>query len=509
MTKSLLQSALGSTMLVNLSGQSYQTRSTSFGSETCINLFPSVGATNTKYASVLYTTPGLTQFVDLTGHEVRALFEKDDVLYAVVDQYLYTITVNPNTQAITSTQVGSLQSNAGQVSIIDNDTQLMLADGLYGYYYTIATSTLTWIQGQAFGAITKLTYQDGYGIMNENGTNKFRITGINNFSTIDALDFASTNSTPDPIVSLIATKLMLLLFKKRSTEIWLDSGAAAFPFERRSDITMTQGCAAAFSVAEADNSVFWLTKSRSGQGFVVRMDGYAPKVISTEPIDYMISQFSRIDDAIGYVYSEQGHLFYVLTFPTADRTLVYDASASAWHERRSTISTNNTSKQGRHRGNCYAFFNNKHYVGDFQSGKIYEMRSDVYTEGEAAIVRQRRFAHFFDEQKRVSINSFNLDVEKGIGLATGQGSDPQIMLKISRDGGHTWGNELWRSAGKIGEYGKRIKWNRLGYSRDWVGELTMSDPVPWVIMGATLDISGESPMPKKPYVPPTTTAATK
>ena len=80
-----------------------------------------------------------------------------------------------------------------------------------------------------------------------------------------------------------------------------------------------------------------------------------------------------------------------------------------------------------------------------------------------------------------------LDIEPGVGLVTGQGDDPQMMLKWSDDGGITYGNEIWRSMGKIGEYRTKLVWSRLGGSRDRVYWSEITDPVKRVIVGAALD----------------------
>jgi hypothetical protein len=72
------------------------------------------------------------------------------------------------------------------------------------------------------------------------------------------------------------------------------------------------------------------------------------------------------------------------------------------------------------------------------------------------------------------------------------GYDPQVMLRWSDDSGHTWSSEHWTSMGKIGEYGYRTFWRRLGSSRDRVYEVSGTDPVKIAIMGAELVLSPTS-----------------
>ena len=84
-----------------------------------------------------------------------------------------------------------------------------------------------------------------------------------------------------------------------------------------------------------------------------------------------------------------------------------------------------------------------------------------------------------------------LDFATGVGLTTGQGSDPQVMLRWSDDGGDTWSNEHWRSLGKTGAKKTRVHWNRLGQFGDKgrIFELTKSDPVEFSLLGAHADLN--------------------
>ena len=94
--------------------------------------------------------------------------------------------------------------------------------------------------------------------------------------------------------------------------------------------------------------------------------------------------------------------------------------------------------------------------------------------------------------KRTAQHSLQLDAETGVGLNTGQGSVPEVMLRWSDDGGHTFSNEHWREMGNIGQFGYRTIWRRLGMTqkiRDRVYEVSGTDPVKIAIMGAELLIS--------------------
>jgi hypothetical protein len=219
---------------------------------------------------------------------------------------------------------------------------------------------------------------------------------------------------------------------------------------------------------------------------VIRADGYSPSIVSTNHLHYLFESYTTTSDAIGFGYVQEGHSFYVLTFPTEKKTWVYDASTNLWHQRRS-YPVDAAGDEGRHRANCYAFFDGKHLVGDYTDGKIYEWDMGVYKDGTQTIRRIRTSQIVHNDRKNIFFHKFELDFEGGVGLATGQGNDPQAMLQWSDDGGHTWSNEQWVDIGPIGEYTARAVWRRLGRSRNRVFRVMVSDPVKFVLIAAHLD----------------------
>jgi hypothetical protein len=240
-----------------------------------------------------------------------------------------------------------------------------------------------------------------------------------------------------------------------------------------------------------DNGLFWLGKDARGQGMVYRANGYSGQRISTHAVEWHIQQYGDLSDAIGYTYQQDGHSFYVLIFPGADTTWVYDVATQAWHERAGFANGDFT----RHRSNCQAFFGTKVMVGDYQNGNVYSFDLDDYSDNGSIQKWLRSWRALPTGQnnlKRTAHHSLQLDCESGVGLNLGQGSDPQVMLRWSDDGGHTWSNEHWVSIGRIGEYYRRAIWRRLGMTlklRDRVYEVSGTDPVKIAIMGAELILS--------------------
>jgi hypothetical protein len=195
-----------------------------------------------------------------------------------------------------------------------------------------------------------------------------------------------------------------------------------------------------------------------------------------------------MSDATAYTYQQDGHAFYVLNFPTGGTTWVYDVSTGVWHERAYLDNGQFT----RHRGNCQCNFSGDIIIGDYETGNIYTFDLTVYADNGGAqkwLRSWRALPTGRNDLHRTAHHSLQLNCEVGTGLNTGQGSDPQVMLRWSDDGGHTWSGEHWTGMGAIGAYGQRAIWRRLGMTtkiRDRVYEVSGSDPVKMDIIGAEL-----------------------
>jgi hypothetical protein len=200
------------------------------------------------------------------------------------------------------------------------------------------------------------------------------------------------------------------------------------------------------------------------------------------PVEQAIRGYSTIADAFALCFQIDGHAFYVLVFPTADATWLYDASTQQWFEWSWRNPSDNTDH--RHRANCYVFFNEKHLVGDWETGKIYSLEMEVYTDNGDPIRRKRITQTLSEDGARLFFEELQIDMETGVGLASGQGSDPMVMLRYSNDNGHSWSNTKQKSIGQQGDYDARVKFGPTGSARNRVWELTMTDPVKFAVFGA-------------------------
>jgi hypothetical protein len=469
-------------------GQTYVARSVNAADARMVNLFAEV-LSEGKEAAFLQRAPGLRKLNTIGNGPIRGLWAfspQDGVGFVVSGTQLYKID-----NAYTATLIGTV-AGTGPVSIADNGTQLFIAANGPSYIYNNTTNAFGQITDPDFPGAVTVAYLDGYFVFNEPNSQKMWVTQLLDGTSIDPLDFASTEGSPDGLVAVLSNFREIWAFGTNSIEVWYDSGASDFPLQRIQGAFNELGCAAPYSIAKVDNGLFWLGRDRRGQGIVYQANGYSGQRISTHAVEWQIQQYADLTDAIAYTYQQDGHSFYVLIFPTANTTWVYDLATQAWHERAGFTDGAFT----RHRSNCQMAFNNEVVVGDFQNGNIYAFDLDDYSDNgqiQKWLRSWRALGPGKNDLKRTAQHSLQLDIESGVGLNLGQGSDPQVMLRWSDDGGHTWSNEHWSPVGKIGEYYKRVFWRRLGMTlklRDRVYEVSMTDPVKVAIMGAELHASG-------------------
>ena len=365
---------------------------------------------------------------------------------------------------------------------------------------TNATTTIT-LTVAAFGQITdpgvvpadRLAFIEGWIIANQSGTRNFITTGPTPYSqTFPATFFALKDSSTDNLITLEEQNRELWLVGERTSEVWYQSGGQNFAFSRIPGVGPQIGCSAKHSIARVGSALIWLARNEQGENMIVMTEQYSWKRISNHAVEHAISQYPLVSDAIGYGYEDEGHLFYVLIFPTADKTWCFDATATenlgkmCWHERLSFDP--NLGVYHRHRSNYFMNLQNLRLVGDYQTGQIHQMSRQFYTDNGAPLRAQRRAKHVWEKAERTRVFQSSLQIEftPGVGLQVGQGSNPQVMVRWSNDGGFTWSNEYWLPIGAAGQTRNRARINRMGEARDRVYEINFSDPTPRDVIGATL-----------------------
>lgn len=452
-------------------GEAYAVASAAVSSQECINLYPQIEKDG-KTVAALYGTPGLSVFGTYGDGPVRMVHVMGAFLYVLSGDTLFEVD-----SAGSGTDKGTVNSSTGDVSYDDNGTQLcfVIPGDNQSWIYTVIGG-LAQITDADFVTSATVTFIDSYFVFSRKDSAQFHISAVNDGTVYNALDFATAESDPDLLISAVKINDQLWLFGEISTEIWHNTGNSTFTFEKIIGATIDRGCAAAGSIVRIDNSVMWL-----GDDGIFYRAADAPLRISTHAIETSISGYIKIDDARSYTYVDRGHTFYVTTFPSEDVTWVYDVSTQMWHRRKSD-------GVGRHFGSEYVKFRRNKLVGSFNSGIIYKYDNLVYTDNGSTILRTRVEKPIFGDTRRMFMPELQVDFEGGVGLTTGQGSDPQAMLSWSDDQGKTWSNEIWASIGKKGDGTTRARWTRLGQFRQRIFKLTISDPVKIVIPGSFADI---------------------
>jgi hypothetical protein len=469
-------------------GSSYVARSVNAADNRMVNLFPEILPDGGKEAAFLSRCPGLELLQTIGTGPIRGLWVSQvdgTIFYVASGTEFYKLT----SMTGTPTKLGDI-TGTGQVSIADNGTQLFIACNPDAFIYNQSLNTFQQITDPDFPGAVTVGYLDGYFIFNEPDSQRIWSTALLNGLDINPLDFASAEGAPDGVVAINVDHRECWVFGTDSIEVWYDAGLQDFPLQRIQGAFNEIGCVAAFSVAKLDNGLFWLGTDARGQGIIYRSSGYTGQRVSTHAIEYAIAQYGNISDAVAYTYQQEGHAFYVISFPSGNATWVYDVATQAWHERAGW----DNGAFMRHRSNCQCNFGGNIIVGDYENGNIYKFNLDVYADNDGIQKWLRSWRALPTGQNnltRTAHHSLQLDCQTGVGL---NGEDaPQVMLRWSDDGGHTWSNEHWSPMGKIGQYFQRVFWRRLGMTlklRDRVYEVSGTDPVKIAIVGAELHLSG-------------------
>ncbi len=399
-------------------------------------------------------------------------------------------------------------------TILTGNGSLAIASAGRLFIYSGGVFAEVAIGANFFGA-DYVTWIDGYFIVLQRALSQYQISDLADPSglTWNALDVSGTLGQADKIQALIADKEYLYLIGSRRGEIHYNSGNAGFPFVIESGAFIENGIGANYSICQSNNSIYWLDQSARGGGSAVRSEGLITRRVSTHPIETIWANkdprkgkvYPTIADCITFSFIWHGHTFIKWIFPTADASWLYDATESdlrgypVWTEATFTDGLG-TAHACLERDHCYAY--GIHIVGsggaEGAPGVIYRYDASAYYDapnpaavidgmpGFAGfpIVRDRIVRLPWNGGLRQFLDRLEFEIQRGVGLDTGQGSDPQMLIRISRDGGATWGPERSLAMGAGGEYARRVLANRLGSYRDGALWVRITDPVFAALIGA-------------------------
>jgi len=401
--------------------------------------------------------------------------------------------VNPPTTNTTGTSAILNDGTPVQFSSSgDAGEQLLFVSGDVAYCYDFEGGVLApVVQGAAFSG-----FIDSYFVVLDASTSTLKVSESFDGFQWDPTQVYQRSRAGDKWLSMAVTSNNIWLIGTQTGEVWVGTGDANSRFAAYTPVFLEAGVIAARTMIRVSgDTMMWVAQDKDGAGYVVQTEGYAPNKVSTIAVDHAIQSLSTINDGAAFSYQQEGHTFYVVSFPAAHVTWVYDLSTHEWHRRGYW----DPSVPGYtvYRPQCHAFafggINGLglNLVGDRSSGRIAALAPRVGTDIDGSVIRRMRQApHLTDRDQEQTYDRLQMDMDVGEGLAVGQGSDPTMMLVYSNNGGNTWGHELWRSAGKQGDYRIQVAWSRLGTAKNRVFRLVVTDPVPWRVVGAWLETEG-------------------
>ena len=417
-------------------------------------------------------------------------------MFAVGGSTLYEVFSNGTFNAL-----GNVSTDGKVVSMAASPTQLAVCSAGILFVFIFQTGAFSFVPVATFqfGLLAKVDYGDGFFIVTYQDSNYWQVSAPYDATNWPPLAVAQVSVFPENIISMLVDHRYVWLFGQKKSQVYVDAGLPIFPYAVIPGALIEQGSIAPASVAKLDNSIFVLGGDERGAGMVWRTSGYALTRISNHAVETAIQGYTNkgiiISDAIGYGYQDQGHTFYVLYFPTANATWVFDVATGLWHKRAFW----NAGSYVAHLSQCHSYAFNQHLVGDWNSGNIYNMSIANLTDNTYPIRRVRVAPHISTENQWILHKVLQIDVETGLGpqppLLDGNGDprDPQIQLSWSDDGGHTWSNENTLNCGQAGQYRARAILRRLGRSRIRTYKIVTTDPIPWRIIDAYLEATGYQP----------------
>lgn len=452
---------------------SYNLRSTPASPARLVNCYPEALPPDAKTQLILSRAPGVTSFSTEGNGPIRGMHGAFGYLFVVSGTELYRFSSSGSPLSM-----GSIPGS-GWVSMAHNIDTLVIVAEPNAYY----------CNPEIYGSVTQITdpdftsrgakyvwFVDNYLLFLEPDSGRFFGSDVGSATAFDALDFATAEAAPDDLVGMAVDHRQVILLGEESGEIWENTGAAGFPFERAINGFFEIGCFNGDTVAKLDNSVIWLANDYT----VRRLQGVTPQRISTHAIEQFLT---TVDLASGkaYSYTQDGHFFYVLSFSSG--CWVYDATTNEWHERA-------TYPYDYYYWQSCAQAHGRQYVGSAYTDTIGYFDPLTYTEAGTTQRMEWTYQPIYGENKRAFHDRLEVVMEVGVGLPTGQGSDPEMMMDYSDDGGQTWTSMPNKKIGPIGQYQHRIVWTGLGSSRQRVYRGAISDPIKAVISDTVIDVRG-------------------
>lgn len=465
-------------MKIPFVGGSGPARSPDADDQRTVNAYVELDQGNQRAPAAMYGMPGLVLAHTMGSGPHRGSIKQGTDSYYVSGSHVF----RRDAAGVVVQCPGALSTFEGRVGMATNGTEVLIVDGSGGWLVT-GTILAAIVDPDFPAGVTGAAFLNAFFVVWGDGSQLFRWTELpNSGGAWDGLDFASAEGNPDDLIGGEADHGQLWFIGTDSGEVFDNVADADQPFQRSGSSFIELGAVSPWTVQSFDNSVVWLARSEEGQGIFIRTQGGNPVRFSDHKVEAALARYTEagltLDDAYAFTFQMQGHNFYACSFPTADATWVFDAASGLWAEWLWRDPAYNSLH--RHRAATHVFTNGKHLVGDWESGKVYELRMDAYTDAGDPIVLIRRAPTVFDEAALLTVQELRVDMETGV--ANEHCADPHLLMRYYRDG-RTPSNWKERGIGSTGEYGKQVRFHNLGQGRAWGFEIQITDPVKRAIFG--------------------------
>lgn len=462
------------TVPIPLVGQSYESRTMPLSAQVTLNLYPEP-STSGLSDSALLSWPGAKMFAESISAN-RGMYHKQWLGYVFTVEGTNLIKTNSTG---TKTTVGAIPGKARCVFAGDTFFLYVVTEGLV---YRTDGSTVESITDPDLETPNSAAFLKNT-IVYDGDEGTVWISSPGDGGNIGSLDYVGADSSADDVVRVYTFRDNLIIFGTDSLEQWYYSGVDNPPIDPYQGSARPIGLASVHAVTQTDKAVYFLGHDRT----IYRLEGYEPNQVSSVAINNAIEGYTDVSNCFAFSLKLQGQSFVIFSFPDSGKTWAFSETVGAWFELSSGTAG------GRHlaNGHCYAF--GKHLICDHQNGNIYEWDLETYTDNGSEIVRERVTQPIFSDLlgvagKTLFWNKLELVINSGKGLATGQGSNPQVILRYSDDHGRTWSTEQWASVGKIGAYQKKVEWHGLGASDTRIYKFRFTDPIPFNMFKLYADV---------------------
>lgn len=473
----------------------YESESLPLSAQRCINWIPVMPQAqgNVLNPRALFDRPGVKEFTTLVGTN-RGGIKANKIPYFVNGTSLFSIDVNgvtTNHGTVEGTKRVSMATN----TTVDGVTKIaIVVPGGKGYTFTSATGLVTEITDTDFKPSDSVVFKDGFYVYTASDGLSFFNSNLNQPDVFNALDTGTAEIEGDLVVGGVVNHNELFIGGEETFELFQNVGGTGFPFQRIPGANIQKGLHAKAGAIGFDNTFVFVGGGKTEGSAIWRVTGSSSvNKISTSAIDTAIQRFTKdeISDCFAMTYAKNGNYFVIFTFESDvidSKTFVYNATTSAlagrsiWHELQTGVTDN------RWRVQSIVEAHNRFLVGDSLTNDIGELDDDTFTDYGEVIYHEKSSSPFRQLNETQFWEEMELNMETGVGLTNGQGSDPIIRMKFSNNGGKTFTSEFVRRFGKIGEFSRRVIWRRQGrIPTNRVVTFITTDPVRARLLGLTVD----------------------